>query len=283
VRWHTKRVGRPPVSAHAHHLICQVAKIAKALELPQAFALAKYRNGLRPQPVHNKEDHHVPLDVLMQVANANIAEGRLTLVPQWRDEHPEARQPRFPGARRATRFARGLMLRLLLRHPKRQRNIRELQFRHLSRTNGHCTVVIRGADLKIGWRGGEVNEDRFDLADDPTLLALFEEWLTVHRPKLPGAATSPYIFLTHTGRPHTQGSLRHALGYDVYQRTGIRWFPHMIRTTWATTYLDEEADYDVAAEALGDKPETVMQTYRKSTREVLQAKALAFYKKTFKR
>ena len=67
---------------------------------------------------------------------------------------------------------------------------------------GHWQLHFAGSDLKIGTRKGRANEYKVDLTDYcPELLPLLDEFLTTYRPRLPGAATSPFLFLTQTGRP----------------------------------------------------------------------------------
>jgi hypothetical protein len=271
VRWHGVRVGRPPVSIHGRYVVITLAAIAKVLKHPHAREVADFRNTLKPPaPLHNKRAHWVSLAELEAVADACIAEGRLPVVPNTR--------ARSPGVYRTCRFQRGLMLKLLTRLPLRQRNLRELQDKHLyQEQDGHWELVLRGDDLKIGTRQGRVNEYRVNLSEyAPELVELIEEFFRVHRPRVPGAATSPYIFLTQSGRPHSMRSLWHELAYDVRQRTGKRFYPHLVRSVWATEYLTATQDYATAATMLGDTLAVVMKTYYDIVHKDQQAKAKAF-------
>ena len=98
------------------------------------------------------------------------------------------------GARRATHFQRGLMLKLLVRIPLRQRNVRELRLgQNLYQDQaGRWHLHFRGAELKVGIRGGQVHVYHVDLTEYcGELIPVLEEFRTVHRPRLPGAQASP--------------------------------------------------------------------------------------------
>ena len=83
----------------------------------------------------------------------------------------------------------------------------------------------------------------------------------MHRPKLPDATTSPFVFLTQRGNPHIQKTLHLDLSEAVAMRTGKRFYPHLMRTIWATEYLQETQDFQTAATMLGDQLKTVIDTY----------------------
>ena len=120
------------------------------------------------------------------------------------------------------------MLKLLVRIPLRQRNVREMQLGdHLYQDqHGHWQLSFRGDDLKIGNRGAQVNTYHVDLTDYcPDFLPVLEEFLQVHRPKLPNATTSPFVFLTWRGTPFSEATLRLELSSIVAMRTGQRFYP----------------------------------------------------------
>ena len=104
----------------------------------------------------------------------------------------------------------------------------------------------------------------------------------MHRPKLPGAATSPFVFLTHTGKPHTVRSLRAELSNAVARHTSQRFYPHLIRTIWSTEYLRETGDFTGAAVLLGDTVAVVMKTYQDILNEDYYAKASTFLAKALR-
>src|SRR4029453_3176453 len=124
------------------------------------------------------------------------------------------------------------MLKLLLRIPLRQRTLREMQLgKHLAQDpqTGHWHLEFRGDDLKFGTRGPQVNVFHVDLtAYCPEVLPVLEEWLAVHRPKLPNAAASRLVFLSQRGKPHSEKSVHVDLSEAVGMYTGVRFFPHMI-------------------------------------------------------
>jgi hypothetical protein len=278
VRWHAARVGRR-ISTHAREVAIMAAAMAKVLGHPQARALADLRNELQaPEPVHNKRAHHwVSLAQLEAVAEACLHEGRAPLGVSRATQHL--------GAMRGSQFQKGLILKLLVRVPLRQRNVRELRLReHLYQDQeGHWHLHFHGSDLKIGERGGRVNEYHVNLSEyAPEFIPLLEEFLNVQRLRLPGAATSPFLFLTNRGRPFCQQTLRVELGETVAMRTGRRFYPHLIRTIWATEFLKKTGDFTTAATMLGDTLAIVIKTYYDIVHPEQHAIAKAFLSEALK-
>jgi hypothetical protein len=272
--WHGARVGRPNLSSHGVQVVIVCATIAKVLKLPCALEMAEFRNSCKlPKALHDKDQHMVPRLVLEQVAEACLAEGRQPFI----NNDPRTR---FSGRNCALRFGKGLMLKWLIRLPMRQRNLREMQLgRHLRKDHaGDWHLRYVGDDLKVKRRGKEDNVYARNLSTFcPDLIPLLEDWLTVYRPRLPQADTSPYVFLTQRGRPYNELNICVELRYEVYSRTGIRWHPHMARDTWATEYIEEShGDLFGAAEALGNTPGQIQKTYVHPDQKLQQAKATAF-------
>ena len=177
------------LTVHARQVVIVSAAMAVVLKHPRAPELAAYRQGLKkPAPLHIKRHHMVSLAELEEVADACLAEGRTPVVPH-------GKETRYYGSQRAGRFQRGVILKLLVRVPLRQRNVREMQLdRHLWKdpTTGHWHLEFVGDDLKIGYRGPEVNRYELNLSTyRPEFIPILEEWLTVHRPKLPNARPPP--------------------------------------------------------------------------------------------
>jgi site-specific recombinase XerD len=172
------------------------------------------------------------------------------------------------------------MLKLLVRVPLRQRNVREMQLgKHLAKdpTTGHWHLEFRGDELKVGNRGAQVNTYHVDLTEYcPEWLPLLEEFLQVHRPKLPNATTSRYVFLSQHGKPHSGKSLHVDLSEAVAMRTRQRFYPHLVRSIWATEYLEATQDFTTAATMLGDTLGTVMKAYYDVVNKNQHAKARAF-------
>ena len=271
LRWHGARLERP-ISAHGQRVVITIAAMATVLKHPARQALAGLRQTLpTPAPLHTKRVHWVSLRELEAVAEACLAEGRVPYIARAKNPHP--------GSQRATQFQHGVMLKLLVRVPLRQRNVRELRLeKHLYKDEvGHWVLHFSGDDLKIGTRQGRVNEYNVDFSRDfGDLVPVLEEWLRDYRPRLPGAATSPLCFLTQYGRPFTQGTLRAELASAVALRTGQRFYPHLIRTIWATEYLTATQDFTTAATMLGDTLGTVMKAYYDIVHKDHHAKASAF-------
>jgi integrase len=273
LRWHSARMGRR-ISVHGRSVVILAAAIAVVLEHKDRRALADFRNSLpTPAPLHIKRNHWISLAELERVAEACLAEGREPYIFRKKD--------RYPGVRRATTFQVGVILKLLVRVPLRQRNVREMRLGHnlFADEHGHWWLHFEGDELKIGEKRGRANVYKRDLTEVcADLLPVLEEWQRDYRPRLPGAATSPLVFLTYRGNPFTQRSLHEELGVAVARRTGKRFYPHLIRTIWTTEYLksQEAPDFVTAAEMLGDEVGIVMRTYHDVVRKDQEAKAKAF-------
>ena len=278
VRWHAARHERP-MTTYAYQMVTMVAAMAKVLKHPHARDLAEYRQTLpMPDPVHNKRVHDwVPLAELEAVAQACLREGRL----------PVARSGnvKTPGLNRARAFERGVILALLVRVPLRQRNVREMQWgKHLYQDHeGDWQLSFRGSDLKIGNRGERINEYTLNLSKyAPDFLPVLEEWRTVYSPRLPNPAGATLVFPTGSGAPYTTSHLGGELSSIVARYTGKRFYPHLIRTIWATEFLTKTQDYATAATMLGDTVAMVIKTYYHIVHEEQHAKAAAFLAEALK-
>ena len=271
VGWHGARVGRR-VSTHGRAVAALLSAMANVLDHPGARQLAEFSKTLSPPaPMHIKREHWVSLRDLEAVADACLADGRVPFTPQRRHLHP--------GSRRANSFQIRLILKLLVRVPLRQRNIRELHLgRHLYQdAAGHWQLAFSGDDLKISTRQGRVNTYQVDLTDYcDDLIPVLEEFLAVHRPRLPGAMPTGPLFLTKHGTAYTAKGIRYELADHVAMRTNQRFYPHLVRTIWATEYLKKTQDFTTAAVLLGDTVEVVMKTYYDLVHKDQHAKAKAF-------
>ena len=275
VRWHGVRMGRP-IATMGLAVVQTIVAIANVIKHPAHRALADFRNTLpTPEPLHIKRQHVVSLREIEAVAEACLAEGR---APYSVGPHI-----RHPGLYRAMAFQRGTILKLLVRIPLRQRNLRELSLgTNLYEEQGHWHLHFSGSELKIGHRGAKVNTYHVDLTEHfPKLIPVLKEFLEVYRPRLPNPTASTLCFLTCNGNPYNGKTLREMLSLAVAMRTGKRWYPHLIRTTWATEYLtsDEKPDWTTAAVMLGDKVATVMASYHDLDDEAHHPRASAFVDK----
>jgi integrase len=275
VTWHAARLGHGDVSAHGWHVVIGAAAIAKVCKDPHADeVLAFSRTVACPPVLHRKRLHHlVSLKELDRIANACIADGRRPYL-----SHPKVQSP---GVRGATRFQRGLMLKLLTRIPMRSRNLREMRLgKNLFQDRaGHWHLEFRGTELKVGKRAGRTNEYLFDLTqycppDTDDLLPALEEFLTVYRPRIPNTTAHGPVFMTQIGTPYDVGSLRAELATIVARYTGQRFHPHIIRSIWGSEYLEEHpGDFATVAEMLGNTVDVVIKTYYDVVPKAQQAKA----------
>jgi Phage integrase family len=286
VRWHGERLGRDDNSAHGVKTVRTAAAIANVLELDQSLPLDQSRRPLLvayarklkpPAPLRDKQRYHwATLVEIEAVANSLLAEGRVPFVTR----HGIG----YPGAKRASQFQLGLILKLLVRVPLRQRNIRELHYpKHLwqDASTGEWTLRFTGKELKVATRKGRVNVFEVRLSrlypkDGPTpddLIPTLETFITDYRPLLPNAKTSPSLFLTHRGHPFSATVLGQEIVTAMERRTGVKLNPHMIRDIAATTLLGKGHSYDRVAALLGNTVATVIKHYAHliPEREIAQA------------
>ena len=171
------------------------------------------------------------------------------------------------------------MLQLLILLPLRARNICELQREQnlYQDDEGLWHLEFKGAELKTQMRHGRLNRLHLPLSTyAPGFIPLLEEFLHTHRPKLPNADHLPHLFITLRGRPWTRNSLHKALPIAVLMVTGKRFYPHLIRTIWASEYISKTGNFATAAYMLNDHEETVMGRYYESIEVQHQANAQAF-------
>jgi hypothetical protein len=271
VCWHAQRWG-----VRITHFAVQTAHTLRHLatyaQSPAATALIAYCDRLPDaDPVQDKTRHWFTLAELEAVGLALWAEA----------QRPVLRTGALarPGLYHTLAAGRALMLRLLVRVPLRQRNLRELCLdKHLTRDHeGHWQLAFVGEDLKVGRRRGGVNAFRLDLsAHAPALIPHLEAYLDRFRPLLPHAAADPHLWLTKGGRPYTAGVLYTELRAAVDRRLGRHFYPHLIRTVWATEYIAATGDFTTAAYMLNDSVATVLRRYQALLERDLQAKARAF-------
>jgi hypothetical protein len=271
VRWQAGRWGvRVTASAvKVAHLLRHLATYTRA---PEAAALTAYCARLpAADPVHDKARAWLTLTELEAVGQDLWAEAQRPVT--------SGAGIRRPGLQRALQAGRALMLRLLVRVPLRQRNLRELRLeRHLYRdAQGHWHLAFAGEELKVGRRRGRPNHFRLDLsAYAPELIPHLEAYLDRFRPRLPRAAADPHVWLTKGGRPYTATGLYAELRAAVDRRLGRPFYPHLIRTLWATQYINATGDFTTAAYMLNDTVPTVLRRYQELLDRDHQAKARAF-------
>jgi Phage integrase family len=155
-----------------------------------------------------------------------------------------------------------LLIRLLVRIPLRQRNLREMKLGHnLKRTaDGRWEIHFRGKELKVAMRQGREHEVRYLFPEE--LCGQLDEFLTIWRPYLLGQTVDcQVVFLNRQGQPLTSNHLCSMYTKAVYRVLGKYTTIHLARDAWASDYLDATGDIAGAADRLGDNPKTVMDHY----------------------
>ncbi|HEY5867743.1 MAG TPA: tyrosine-type recombinase/integrase [Candidatus Tectomicrobia bacterium] len=155
-----------------------------------------------------------------------------------------------------------LIIRLLVRLPLRQRNIREMQIGHnlIETTAGNWEIHFRGSELKIEMRRGQVVEVRYPFPAE--LVPQLQAWFAIWRPCLTRAkGETSTVFCTRQSKPLTTNHIGRMYTNAVYRLTGKYTTIHLIRDAWASEYLDATGDIAGAADRLGDTPQTVMKHY----------------------
>jgi integrase len=273
VSWHAQRVGVKRISATGRQVFRVVTMLARHDGRPEyAGLLARERKLPVVEPMHDKQasEHTISATELEQIGLRLLREADEPLRGFWK---PSERY----GLQRAGRRRDALLLRLMWRIPMRSRCIREMALhRNLFKTpDGQWILRYRGDELKVGARGGRINE--FRVPFPPELVSHLEDYLERSRPIFPNADTSPLVFLTQKGRQFTPNTLRNLLCDTVYLYTGKRVYPHLLRTLWVDQYLlKTDGDISTAAFWLNDNVMTVLKRYHELRGSDHTQKAYAF-------
>jgi hypothetical protein len=186
----------------------------------------------------------------------------------------------------ALQAGESLMLRLLVRIPMRQRNLREMEWnpdrpelgRNLYKSGDQWHLRFRGVDMKIARKGGK--ENMVNYVFPPDLSADLDRYIKLWRPLVVNSTTnlhcSPerasdmpkivdqeYFFLNSKGTPFTSERLVNSISNLTYKYVGVAMNPHIVRSVWATEYLKEKGMPGVVtcAYMLNDTIQTVLDTY----------------------
>lgn len=196
------------------------------------------------------------------------------------------------------RVLQSILIRLDIRLPLRQRNLREMlwnpaipeQGRNLFKRDGKWYIRFVGRELKISHVKGEVHRVDHEFPGD--LVDLLEEWLSRWRPILLSfqkascagrehlESGQEFVFLNSVGTPLTQQQVTWAFESATYKFTGVAMNPHMVRTIWATEYIKSTRNFIDAAYMLGDTVETVLRSYAKLLDQDCEERAKAWLSKT---
>ena len=275
--WKAARVEAERISSHGLKTVIVLVDIAKHQERPEYAALQKFKRSLpRPSARLNKKAprHTVPLVDLDRLGLTLMAEARQPL----QRTHATLRI----GLNRAQTFATGLIIRFMVRCPRRQKEIREMDIggRLYQDDRGTWQLYYQSHQLKIAMHDGQPNEFRIewppDLVDDLT------EYLQVFRPKILGPSVSRIVFPTSSGAMITRRWFWRRIAVHCWARLHKHVFPHLFRTLWCDAYLDAHpGDFEGAAAMLNDTVETVQSWYRQFRVEQHLKKATDFNAQLF--
>jgi hypothetical protein len=268
---------RQRVTRHIIDMVAHLATLAEywLKDMSRAHGLRDIRRSLgSPAAVFDKDATLLSLREIERVGRSvyPMNEERLKSSPYARALANYLKDPvqcplhggwaRTTFTKTAWKAQMSLIIRLLVRLPLRQRNIREMKLGHsLKRTaDGRWEIHFRGRELKVAVRQGRENEVRYLFPED--LCGQLDEFLTTWRPYLLGQVPdSQVVFITRQGQPLTSDHLCAMYTRTVYRVLGKYTTIHMIRDAWASDYLDATGDIAGAADRLGDTPQTVMQHY----------------------
>ena len=250
-----------------------IISFAKFLNHTDLSILKEYNSTLPSiTPVHDDRFHDISLQEIHQVANALLQDGRRAI-----STPSDRRDIRF-GLNRSLTFQAGLILKTLANIPMRQRQIREMKIdKNLYWKGNDLILKYKGEELKVSHKNGRVNTLEHNLSIEcPEIVPLYQEFLSLHRPKILGDCKIDNVFVTKFLRPFSEVSLHEALAIRFFQHTGKRFYPHRIRHIWASEYISQTQDYEGAAEALGDNLNTVFQRYYYLKKEPVKQRLSAF-------
>lgn len=315
IEWSIEQQGRFTVAAamNVERIIVMAKYLSITAQSPEhqkifdqrVEELRRYKKNLGlPEPVYDKTKRWLSLRQLESVGLSiyPLNARRLSeLKPDVRNSLLRDQENRF---RRYNRYAykvmQSLLIRLSIRLPLRQRNFREMlwnpgtpeQGRNLYRKNGKWYVRFQSAELKISHVKGKANRVEHQFPDD--LVDLLQEWLSRWRPILisyqkesaigteKATAGQEVVFLSSVGTPLSLQQVTWAYESATYRFTGIAMNPHMIRTVWATEYIKSTKNFIDAAYMLGDRVETVLQSYADLLDEDCGLRASSWLSQTLK-
>lgn len=274
VAWMAARVKANQISMGGEKIIITLVDIAQHQERPEYVILQKLKRRMaKPAKVFDKKRprHTVSLADLDQVGSTLMAEGRQPIS-----------SAHGSGIYRAVTFQTGLIIRFLVRCPRRSREVRELDLdgRLYRDEAGIWQLHYRSDQLKIAEHDGAPNE--FRMAWPADLVPDLEEYLQTFRPRLPNSATNPVVFLGGKGNPLTGLILRNRISLECYRLLQKHVYPHLFRTLWCDAYLDRyPGDWEGAAAMLNDTPQTIQSWYRQFRVEQHLKKAIDFNARLF--
>jgi hypothetical protein len=282
VLWHAKRVGgrQARSSVLGRHVVDLIYTLAEQLDRPEILALRKLKRKMpRTAPMHQtkRPEHTFTLQEL-DVIGIALMEEATRFKP-----YPGMARSKYPGLLPAIRYQTGLLVRLWIRCPLRERSFCEMDLggRLYQDAQGRWQIYYRGDQLKVDEYLGDVNE--FGMPWPPELVDQLETYLRDYRPRIPHANTDASLWLSEQGNQLSGSAVWARFRLAIYQATRRRIWPHLLRNIWADHWIDEHpGDFETAAAMLNNTPEMVRLRYRRFRREQHLQKAIAFNAKLFK-
>ena len=258
IRWHSEQC-HVRISSTAKDTAMLLRTIARYEKRRYAKIITEYVKDLpNPEPMHDKRYRWFTLLELENVAITMLSEAYKPLYSSAK--HYKGRAGIF----RSIKHAMALMLRIMVRLPLRARNLREMQLeRNLYQDqNRDWHLTFKGEELKIGIKNGRTNILTVNLSKlFPDIVPHLEEHLHRFRPIIPNADVSKFVFLTRNGNQYIDSTLVQVLQYYLRIYTGKRFYPHLVRTIYATEMLERGLNIDTVAYMLNDNPATVLRRY----------------------
>ena len=282
IAWHAKRVGGKDARASrlSRHVLNLLTMLAEHLDRPELRALQKLQKRLpHPSPMHqtHRPEHTFTLRELDAVGMALMEQA------QHFKPYPGMNRVTSPGLSAAIRYQTGLLVRVWIRVPLRERSFVEMDLngRLYRDEQGHWQIYYRGDQLKVDEYLGSTNE--FALPWPPEISTDLQRYLDDYRPRFPNAATDPHLWLTEQGQPLSGQAVWARFRIAVYQALKKRIWPHLLRNIWSDAYIDAHpGDYEGVASMLNNTPQMVQARYRRFRREQHLQDAIAFNAKLFK-
>jgi hypothetical protein len=254
IYWHVNELHQRPTKAIRSFLQYLMALTRQYRPLPtlRDQLRALLRTLPTPPPRIDKSLAWVPLTELARIGLA-----------LWPRRQPEELQG--SGTVTAVRAGKSLILRLWTYIPYRQRNIREMRLGDnlYQDAQGKWRIRFEGTQLKVAVKQGKRNV--FDLPFPDPLLPALDAYLRLWRPRLSQQSHEqfPHVFLSVRGTPYVNaGTFRLVMSNTVFMYTGKHWYPHLVRSVWATEWIrNTHGDFYTAAIMLNDRLETVIHNY----------------------
>jgi hypothetical protein len=294
--WINERVGR---NTHGLSMMLEEMKtIARYFVRDEALATATVRiyDGLPDEEVViDKDLRMLTLEELEWIGQSiyPLNERRMQEIPYLSEVVEHVNDPvRYPtlgrgknplkqanGRRLALWAEASLIIRLMVRRPLRQINVREMKIDvNLIQVNGGYELRFAGDELKVRQRRvkgrhRQVKANRWAFHFPHELQGLLHEYLNIWRPKLlqspspKSLRSSPYLLINSRGRPFDTNHMARIVEETTWrftqQRPGgpVMVNPHQIRTIFATRMLKAGLNIIDVARLLGDRLQTVGDKY----------------------